>query len=294
MEYRGYLLEEKGSCLKVGNIRDFNLTHIFECGQCFRWIRLEDGSYRGVVRGKSVRVSQEGDVLYIENSGIQDFVDIWFDYFDLGTDYSNIKSLLEKDSIMREAIETGYGIRILRQDFWEMLISFIISANNMIPRIMKTVESLSMLKGQCIDMQEGHYGFPPVEALAAATLEELQQCKAGFRCKYILGTSRLMLEGKVTPEALGGLDTDGARKALMTMPGVGPKVADCILLFSGVKFDVFPTDVWVKRVMEELYFKREAGLKEIQQLADSNFGGLKGYAQQYLFYHARLNRIGMA
>lgn len=294
MEYRGYLLEEKGSCLKVGNIRDFNLTHIFECGQCFRWIRLEDGSYRGVVRGKSVRVSQEGDVLYIENSGIQDFVDIWFDYFDLGTDYSNIKSLLEKDPIMREAIETGYGIRILRQDFWEMLISFIISANNMIPRIMKTVESLSMLKGQCIDMQEGHYGFPPVEALAAATLEELQQCKAGFRCKYILGTSRLMLEGKVTPEALGGLDTDGARKALMTMPGVGPKVADCILLFSGVKFDVFPTDVWVKRVMEELYFKREAGLKEIQQLADTNFGGLKGYAQQYLFYHARLNRIGMA
>ncbi len=294
MEYRGYLLEEKGSCLSVGNIRDFNLTHIFECGQCFRWIRLEDGSYRGVVRGKSVRVSQEGAVLYIENSGIQDFVDIWFDYFDLGTDYSNIKSLLERDPIMREAIETGYGIRILRQDFWEMLISFIISANNMIPRIMKTVESLSMLKGQCIDIQEGHYGFPPVEALAAATLEELQQSKAGFRCKYILGTSRLMLEGKVTPEALGGLDTDGARKALMTMPGVGPKVADCILLFSGVKFDVFPTDVWVKRVMEELYFKREAGLKEIQQLADSNFGGLKGYAQQYLFYHARLNRIGMA
>ncbi len=294
MEYRGYLLEEKGSCLRVGNIRDFNLAHIFECGQCFRWIRLEDGSYRGVVRGKSVRVRQEGDELYIENSGIQDFVDIWFDYFDLGTDYSNIKSLLEKDPIMREAIETGYGIRILRQDFWEMLISFIISANNMIPRIMKTVESLSMLKGQCIDIQEGHYGFPPVEALAAATLEELQQCKAGFRCKYILGTSRLMLEGKVTPEALGGLDTDGARKALMTMPGVGPKVADCILLFSGVKFDVFPTDVWVKRVMEELYFKREAGLKEIQQLADSNFGGLKGYAQQYLFYHARLNRIGMA
>ncbi len=294
MEYRGYLLEEKGSCLSIRNIRDFNLTHIFECGQCFRWIRLEDGSYRGVVSGKSVRVSQEGDALYIENSGIQDFVDIWFDYFDLGTDYSNIKSLLEKDPIMREAIETGYGIRILRQDFWEMLISFIISANNMIPRIMKTVESLATLKGQCIDIQEGHYGFPPVEALAAATLEELQQCKAGFRCKYILGTSRLMLEGKVTPEALEGLDTDGARKALMTMPGVGPKVADCILLFSGVKFDVFPTDVWVKRVMEELYFKREAGLKEIQQLADSNFGGLKGYAQQYLFYHARLNRIGMA
>jgi len=294
MDYRGYWLEEKGGCLSVKNIRDFNLTHIFECGQCFRWIKLQDGSYQGVVRGKSARVSQEGDVLYIENSCIQDFMDIWFDYFDLGTDYSGIKSALEKDPIMKEAIETGYGIRILRQDFWEMLISFIISANNMIPRIMKTVESLSMLKGERIGAEGQHYGFPGMEALAAATLEELQQCKAGFRCKYILGTSRLMQEGKITSEGLGGMDTDGARKALMTLPGVGPKVADCILLFSGVKFDVFPTDVWVKRVMEELYFKRDAGLKEIQQLADSNFGGLKGYAQQYLFYHARLNRIGMS
>ncbi len=294
MNYKGYLLEEKDGCLKVGNVRDFNLTHIFECGQCFRWIKQEDGSYRGIVGGKLAQVSFEGDTLYIGNSGIQDFIDTWFDYFDLGTDYSKIKTALEKDAIMKEAIKTGYGIRLLRQDFWEMLISFIISANNMILRIMKTVDTLSVMKGKCIDAEKCCYGFPEIEALAAATLEEIENCRAGFRCKYIYQTSQLMKDGKITKDSLIKLKTEAARKELMTLPGVGPKVADCVLLFSGLKFDVFPTDVWVKRVMEELFIKREASHGEIQQFAVDNFGDLTGYAQQYLFYHARLNKIGMS
>ncbi len=294
MNYRGYLLEEKDGCLKVGNVRDFNLTHIFECGQCFRWVKLEDGSYRGIVGGKLARVSFEGDTLYIENSRIQDFINTWFDYFDLGTDYSEIKAVLEKDAIMKDAIKTGYGIRLLRQDFWEMLISFIISANNMIPRIMKTVDTLSVMKGECIDTDKCCYSFPKIEALAAATLEEIQNCRAGFRCKYIYQTSQLMKDGKITKDRLIKLKTEAARKELMTLPGVGPKVADCVLLFSGIKYDVFPTDVWVKRVMEELFLKREANHGEIQQFAVDNFGDLTGYAQQYLFYHARLNKIGMS
>lgn len=293
MNYKGYTLEEKGNCLQIGNIKDFNLTHIFECGQCFRWISQPDGSYRGIVNGKAARVSFDGELLFIENSGIHDFINIWFDYFDLGTDYSKIKAVLEKDEIMKEAIKTGYGIRLLRQDFWEMLISFIISANNMIPRIMKIVDTLSMQKGKCIDADSCCYSFPEIESLASATLEEIQQCKAGFRCKYIHQTSQLMKSGNVTREKLSEMNTEAARKVLMTMPGVGPKVADCILLFSGLKFDVFPTDVWVKRVMEELYLKKEASLREIQQYAENSFGELTGYAQQYLFYHARLNKIGM-
>jgi len=294
MNYKGYLLEEKDGCLKVKNVRDFNLTHIFECGQCFRWIKQEDGSYRGIVGRKLVRVGFEEDTLYIWNSGIQDFIDIWFDYFDLGTDYSKIKAVLEKDPVMKEAIKTGYGIRLLKQDFWEMLISFIISANNMIPRIMKTVDTLSVMRGVCIDAEQCCYSFPEIDALAEATLEELQNCRAGFRCKYIYQTSQLMKTGKITKEKLVNMKTGEARKELMTLPGVGPKVADCILLFSGIKYDVFPTDVWVKRVMEELYFKREASLREIQNFAVDNFGELTGYAQQYLFYHARLNKIGMS
>lgn len=294
MEYKGYTVQEKDGVLSIGKVRDFNLTHIFECGQCFRWVRRQDGSYDGIVGGRAVNVSLEGDTLYIENTSLQDFTDIWYDYFDLGTDYSEIKSILEKDAIMEEAIKTGFGIRLLRQDFWELLISFIISANNMIPRIMKTVDSLSMLKGKCIVPGKEYYSFPEISALAGSTLEEIQECRAGFRCKYIYQTSRLMNDNTLTRDKLICMDTATARKELMKLPGVGPKVADCILLFSGVKFDVFPTDVWVKRVMEELYLKREANLREIQGFAADRFGNLTGYAQQYLFYHARLNKIGMA
>lgn len=294
MNYNGYTLEEKGGCLRIGNVKDFNPAHIFECGQCFRWIKQSDGSYKGIVRGKWAKVSFEEDTLIIENAGEQDFIDVWYDYFDLGTDYSQIKAVLEKDSIMREAIKTGYGIRLLRQDFWEMLISFIISANNMIPRIMKIVDTLSVMKGKCIDSEACCYSFPDVDALADSTLEEINECRAGFRCKYIHKTSQLIKTGHITREKLMKLDTDAARKELMTLPGVGAKVADCILLFSGLKYDVFPTDVWVKRVMEELYLKKESGLKEIQLYAKEQFGELTGYAQQYLFYHARLNKIGMS
>ncbi len=294
MNYNGYTLEEKGGCLRVGNVKDFNPAHIFECGQCFRWIKQPDGRYKGIVRGKWAKVSFEEDTLIIENAGAQDFIDVWYDYFDLGTDYSQIKAVLEKDSIMREAIKTGYGIRLLRQDFWEMLISFIISANNMIPRIMKIVDTLSVMKGKCIDSEACCYSFPDVDALADSTLEEINECRAGFRCRYIHKTSQLIKTGHITREKLVKLDTDAARKELMTLPGVGAKVADCILLFSGLKYDVFPTDVWVKRVMEELYLKKESGLKEIQLYAKEQFGELTGYAQQYLFYHARLNKIGMS
>ncbi|EGD48292.1 DNA-(apurinic or apyrimidinic site) lyase [Ruminiclostridium papyrosolvens DSM 2782] len=294
MEYKGYTLDASNGNIYVKNVKDFNLTHIFECGQCFRWIRQEDGSYKGIAGGRLVNVSYDNEILCITNSGEQDFKNIWYEYFDLGTDYSKIKASLEQDEIMKEAIKTGWGIRLLKQDFWEMLISFIISANNMIPRIMKTVDTLSALRGKCIDSQQEAYSFPDVETLAKMSLEEIQQCKAGFRCKYIHKTAALMAQGIITEDNLRGMDTALARKELMKLPGVGPKVADCILLFSGMKYDVFPTDVWVKRVMEELYLKKESGLKEIQQFASKQFGDLTGYAQQYLFYHARLNRIGMS
>ncbi len=292
MNYKGYSLEERDNCLKIRNIKDFSLTHIFECGQCFRWVRQQDGSFKGIVKGKTVTVSFDGETLSMENSTVEDFIDIWFNYFDLGTDYSKIKSLLEKDETMHEAIKTGYGIRLLRQDFWEMLISFIISANNMIPRIMKIVETLSVMKGECIDRENSVFSFPAAEAIAASTLEDIQQCRAGFRCKYIHQTSQLIANGNITRDKLLNMTTEEARKELVALPGVGPKVADCILLFSGIKYDVFPTDVWVKRVMEELYIKKEASLKDIQQYARDRFGDLSGYAQQYLFYHARLNKIG--
>lgn len=293
MDYKGYKLSIQGATLMVENVIDFDTVNIFECGQCFRWVRQEDGSFNGIVRDRLVNVSYQDGTLFITNSNEQDFIDIWYNYFDLGTDYSAIKALLAKDDIMRAAIETGRGIRLLRQDFWEVLISFIISANNRIPRIMKTVDTLSQLMGKCIDSVQNAYMFPSVEALAARDLEQINMCRAGFRCKYIYETATMINDGLVKRAELLAMNTDAARSELMKLSGVGPKVADCILLFSATKFDVFPTDVWVKRVMEELYFKREASLKEIQLFAKDYFGDLTGYAQQYLFYYARLNRIGM-
>lgn len=293
MKYRGYDVNVRNRVLTVKGVRDFDLKHIFECGQCFRWIPCEEGSYHGIVSGKAVNVSYQEGILTIENTTEKDFVDLWYEYFDLGTDYSVIKAALSKDPILKEAIETGYGIRLLRQDFWETMISFIISSNNLIPRIMKIVETLSCAFGTRISEESNYCCFPEAAALSGATLEKVQQCRAGYRGKYIYETAQRMTRENITKEALVKIDTESARKELMKFSGVGPKVADCILLYSGIKFDVFPTDVWVKRVMEELYMKEEATLKEIQLYAKTKFGDLAGYAQQYLFYHARRNKIGL-
>lgn len=295
MNYKGYNITEIGDRIRINNVRDFDPVHIFECGQCFRWQKQEDGSYTGVAKGKVVNISYKDGVLEIINSTAADFINIWFDYFDLARDYSKIKELLAKDEVMKKAIEYGHGIRILKQDLWETLISFIISANNRIPMIMKVVDSISNIYGEeLIFNDKKYYTFPSVKKLGSSSIEELLVCKGGFRCKYIIKTSTLINEGKIDLQELTGLNTEDARKLLTNFPGVGNKVADCTLLYSGTKQDVFPTDVWVKRVMEELYFKREATLKEIQEFARDYFGDLSGVAQQYLFYYARENKIGQA
>jgi N-glycosylase/DNA lyase len=205
-----------------------------------------------------------------------------------------VKEKICKDEIMRAAIEYGHGIRILKQELWETLISFIISANNRIPRIMKTIDVLSFEFGQELNFNsKSYYSFPEVEALSNSNVSALEICKGGFRCKYIYNTANIIKQGTINLEILDSGSTEEARTELTKLPGVGNKVADCTLLFSGKKKDVFPTDVWVKRVMEELYFKREASFKEIQDFAKDYFGDLTGFAQQYLFYYARGNRIGV-
>ncbi len=294
MDYRGYKITEAGSNIIVDGIRDFNPVHIFDCGQCFRWLKQEDGSYLGVVKDRVSGVRLDGSRLFISNSSVQDFIDLWFDYFDLGRDYGEIKSRLSKDSIMKEAIKFGWGIRLLRQDIWEVLISFIISANNRIPRIMKSVDALSRMYGEEVQYKEkSYYTFPDAAKLSASELGQLEFCKAGFRCKYIIRTSLMAADNPAGLKGLSAISTDEARKELIKFPGVGHKVADCVLLYSGTKYDVFPTDVWVKRIMEALYFKREASFKEIHEFSKDYFGDLAGFAQQYLFYYARENKISV-
>lgn len=293
MKYKGYKIISKDNKVLIEGVKDFNLTHTFECGQCFRWNKQLDGSYMGVAKGRVINVSFCNGKLQIYNSNVEDFKNIWYHYFDLGTDYSDIKTNIINDETMKKAVEFGWGIRILNQDLWETLISFIISANNRIPRIKKTVDKIAELYGKRIYISGNrYYTFPEAKDIANSTLENLETCKAGFRCKYIYSTSKIISDEKINLKSITSMDTDDARDYLMKLPGVGPKVADCVLLYSGIKKDVFPTDIWVKRVMEELYFKKKTSLKDIQKLARYEFGCLAGFAQQYLFYYARENKIG--
>ena len=294
MKFKGYDIKFDEYGVTIEGIKDFDPLHTFECGQCFRWHREADGSYTGVVRGRVANVAYTPGELVLNNVPPEDFEQIWFDYFDLDRDYGEVKKAVAIDGIMQKAVEFGGGIRLLRQEPWETLISFILSSNNRIPRIMKIIEDISRLYGSELKYRGRKYhAFPDVQSLAACSLEQIEACRAGYRCGYIQRTAADVATGVFDLQKPAGLDTSSARNYLLQLHGVGSKVADCMLLYSGTKYDVFPTDVWVRRVMEELYFKREAGFKEIQQFAAEKFGEYAGIAQQYLFYYAREHKIGV-
>lgn len=291
---RGYELKQKGTGVIIEGVENFDPVHIFECGQCFRWYREPDGSYTGVVMGKVANVSYKPGVLTLDNVTAEDFDRIWFDYFDLARDYCEIMNAVSVDPIMERAVEFGKGIRLLRQEPWEALISFILSSNNRIPRIKSIILELSRLFGKEIKYNgRQFFSFPDALSISKCSLEQIGECRAGYRCDYIHTASREISLNGYDYERISGLPTNEARKELLQFKGVGNKVADCALLYGGIKYDVFPVDVWVKRVMEELYFKREAGFTEIQQFACEKFGAYAGFAQQYLFYYAREHKIGI-
>lgn len=280
--------------LIIEGVTDFDAKHIFECGQCFRWIKEEDGSYTGIAYGRVLNVKSDYDkgVVMLDNTNLKDFQDIWFDYFDLGRDYGTIKEKLSEDPVLDMAIKYGKGIRILKQEPWELLISYIMSANNSIPMIARSIGLLSEMYGMQVQYRgKTFYTFPkPVELLEAG-IEGISLCRAGFRCKYIYQAVKMVNAGEVRLEEIVDLDIDNARKELMKVPGVGPKVADCIMLFSMQKYKAYPVDVWVKRVTEYFFLGRDVKMKEIQHFAEEKFGDMAGFAQEYLFYYARESKI---
>ncbi|HEY4544318.1 MAG TPA: DNA glycosylase, partial [Tissierellaceae bacterium] len=214
---------------------------------------------------------------------------------DLSTDYDEIKATLSKDEILKEATEFGSGIRILNQDPFETIISFIISANNQIPRIRKSIEIIAKEYGDFIENYNGidYYSFPTAEKLSKVDVLDLREkARVGFRDKRIIDTSIMIANNEIDIEGIFSLSKDEGKEKLMELPGVGPKVSDCILLFAYDKSDAFPVDVWVKRVMEYFYLKEETSLKNISKQGDLLFKDLAGYAQQYLFYYARELDIG--
>ena len=278
----------------IKNQDSFELKDIFECGQCFRWNENEDGSYTGVINKGVLNVEKQGEKIIFTGMLDGDIKEIVNSYFDLDRNYEEIKRQLSNiDKYLKISVEYGKGIRILNQDLWEIIISFIISANNNIPRIKGIIERISEKYGTEIEWKnEKYYIFPTPEQLERATVEDLRSLGTGFRDVRIYETTQKVLNDEVNLENIDKKGTIEAREELLTLSGVGPKVADCILLFSTLKrFDVFPIDVWVRRVMNELYIKNKdeskVSKKEIMKIANGKFGDLEGLAQQYLFYWKR-------
>lgn len=318
------IVEEKDRII-IKNIKDFHPQHIFECGQAFRWTREEDSSYTTVAYGKVLNVKKEGEDIILSPTNKEDFQNIWYNYFDLDRDYGKIKKELSKDPILKEATKFGHGIRILNQEAFEIIISFIISANNQIPRIKNSIELIAKHYGEKINMEDqilhsiqndkmesshpehregsrivgagfhacNYYSFPTPEALSKASPEELREItRVGFRDKRIVETSRIIANETIDIQDIFHQSRAEGKETLMTLPGVGPKVSDCILLFAFDKEEAFPVDVWVKRVMEHFYLKEDTNVKKIGFHGARLFGNLAGFAQQYLFYYAREEGIG--
>jgi N-glycosylase/DNA lyase len=280
---------------KLKNVESFELRDIFECGQCFRWNKQEDGSYTGVFKNNVLNVKKNKDEIIFEGICENDIQQTVKNYFDLNRNYEKIKEQLSKiDQNMKKSIEYGNGIRILNQDLWETIISFIISANNNIPRIKGIIERLSEKYGDEIKYKGNkYYTFPTPEQLKNVTVEEYRKLGLGFRDIRLYETTKMILNKQVDIENMkNNPNTIEVREELLKLSGVGPKVADCILLFSDLKrFEVFPIDVWVRRVMNDLYIKNEdetkVNKKQIEKIANEKFGDLAGLAQQYLFYWRR-------
>lgn len=289
-----YLVNKMEQKYIIDNIKSFNSVHIFECGQCFRWNKQEDESYIGIVRNNVIKVEQKENKIIFTGNCEENIKELCEDYFALNEDYEKIKKDLSKiDDNLKTSIKFGEGIRILHQDLWETLISFIISANNNIPRIKGIIERISKKYGRKIIFEgKEYYTFPTPEELSKASVEDLRNLGLGFRDVRVYETTKKVYTKEINLEELKNEENiEKIEEILLSLPGVGPKVADCIMLFALKKYQVFPIDVWVRRVMNELYIQNEDETKvnktQIEKIAREKFGNLAGIAQQYLFYWKR-------
>ena len=273
--------------ITFNNIEDFNPDQIFDCGQCFRWEKV-DGIWQGIVAGRHASVIYDSckgrltvfdSMLEAGECSVSKARKFWHHYFDLDRDYGVIKRKLSRgDAVMKSAIKEGSGIRILNQDPWETLISFIISQNNNIPRIKGCINALAEALGEPAGRSpEGsiQYALPAPEVLAKASLDDLAPCRLGYRDKYLVEAAGQYLEWGMPEDAEG----------LLKFSGVGPKVANCIALFGMGCIDSFPIDVWMRRVMNQLYEIPEGDIKGMSDFAQKHFAPYGGIAQQYLFYY---------
>ena len=266
--------EFKNDCITLKNIKNFDLRETFDCGQAFRWEENENGSWSAVVKGKYITVEKKNSDIIMQGISETEFNSFFKSYFDLDRDYESIINKLSENEILKKAALNGLGIRILNQEPWETLCSFIISQNNNIPRIKGIISRLCSAFGEKC---EGGYSFPDACALADLSEDDLAPLRSGFRAKYIIDAAKKVTSGAVILEDLKKMSLENARTELMKIKGVGPKVADCTLLFGLGHIDAFPQDVWIKRAMKELFNS------ELPECARQ----YAGIAQQYIFYYMR-------
>lgn len=269
----------------------FDPAQTFLCGQCFRWEPLDEKTFFGTVGSLAAKVScPDPYTVCIDASGGDE--EFWRSYLGLSFDYADVKKELSADSHLKPCIERGHGIRILRQDPWETTISFIISANNNIPRIKKIISKLCELYGDKTEFDgKTVFGFPSPERLAKLELDELAEIRAGFRDKYIHDAAKRIASGEIDLKKIAAADDAVAKTELMKIKGVGSKVADCILLFSLGRYSVFPLDVWTKRILAEVYGAEE---KTLSEFIPARFGKYAGIAQQYLYYFYAVEKQSIA
>ena len=270
-----YEITNRGIEIKIGSC--FDLKNTFDCGQCFRWNENPDGSFTGIVKDKCVKIYRDNDKIIIENSTEDDFKNLWENYLDLTVCYDDIRNeIISLDSRLQCAVDSINGIRILNQEPWEALCSFIISQNNNIPRIKIIVSRLCENFGEPIN---GGYTFPSADKIAELTVDDLAPLRSGFRAKYIIDAAQKVSSGEVNLEKMRTAPIDECRKELMTIKGVGPKVAECTLLYGLHRLEAFPIDVWMKKALSTLF----------NGISPENLGQYAGIAQQYIFHYSRLN-----
>ena len=253
----------------------FSLKSTLECGQCFRWKKLADGSFFGVVGNHSLRIEQKEDTVIFYDTTEEEFQQLWRNYFDFDTDYHTIYQQICTDSVIEKAYTYTGEIHILRQQPWEALCSFIISQNNNIPRITGIIDRLCRQFGEPV--KNGVFSFPSPQRLASLNVDDLSELRAGFRAKYILDAARKITDGTIDIQQVYHADIDEARKEFQKICGVGPKDADCVLLFGFYRMEAFPIDVWIKRAMTHFY--QNGFPKELIP-----YGGI---AQQVIFHYIR-------
>ncbi len=314
-----------GSTFLIGRDIDLNLDLTLGCGQAFRWTRDPstslkagtDGRWVGVLDDKLVRVWQENNCFYTQTSPPADDLALLRRYFQLDASLSEIVKTFPNDPHLRAAVRKYFGLRLLRQDPWETLASFILSSTKRIGHIQQIVAAICKTLGTPIiaghlpsadesvfpfipntpcgvarpTMPELNFTFPSAAAVGESSSKHLRACKAGFRAEYLWETAKIISSGQLKLETLHTLPYADAHQALLQLPGVGPKIADCVLLFGCGKQEAFPMDVWIERALRQLYFrgKRKVTRKRLDEFRKSYFGPFAGYAQQYLFHYVRMN-----